>query len=177
MRDFTRQGWEKAAADIVGLHFLYDSHVVIDGVTFYGTPYFSDIGHGEEALYFHDRINDFHQCSLDWDVYRHTQAHYMSIMQLEDALAGGLDIDVMITHWPITMEAEDQRYKGSPTTRYYINDEPDMVERVNAKYWIAGHTHQCFAYESGGTRCVGNPAGYPFERPNPLFDPQYTLEV
>ena len=87
-------------------------------------------------------------------------------------------MDVVITHFPPTLEAIDlELYEGDPNNGYFINDAEPLVREVGAKLWVAGHTHSPFDYQVGPTRVVGNPRGYPFEPARPGFTATKTIEV
>ena len=85
---------------------------------------------------------------------------------------------MVVTHWPPTREAKHPGTQADESTPYFYNDREDLVRAIGAKLWISGHTHEPFDYQVGGTRIVGNPAGYPDESPDPgLFRPDRVIEI
>ena len=91
-------------------------------------------------------------------------------------LAG--EVDVVITHFPPTLEALDRAlYEGQLTNPYFINDCEWLVRQVGAKLWVSGHTHSPFDYRVGDTRVIGNPRGFREEQAQPGFCPTRMVEV
>lgn len=82
--------------------------------------------------------------------------------------------DIVMTHFPPIRNSEHPAYAGSSHLNpYFVNDEPDFVEAMKAKYWIHGHTHKKFDYKFKDTRIVCNPIGYCDEEQRlPWFEPK-----
>ena len=111
----------------------------------------------------------------DWNTFKHAE-EFRRASENITAQAGKLD--VVVTHFPPTLEAIDQElYKDDPFNPYFINDCQWLVEYVGAKLWVSGHTHSPFDYQAGATRVVGNPRGYENEPPRPGFSVMKTVEV
>lgn len=168
LRDSVDRAWHQAAADRPGLHYLTGQGLTLDGVRFWGAPWYSDLGgvsprSAEGArLYRHiDRsVSDFYDgwaWGVGWTVAAHVNAHHVQSAKL---LAHAGELDAVITHWPPTWGAIHPRFKNDSLNPYFYNNKPDMVGQVGAKVWVAGHTHDAFDYMEGETRCIGNPAGY-----------------
>ena len=110
-----------------------------------------------------------------WDTVAHLEEH-KRITAAIAVLAG--KVDVVVTHFPPTLEAIDQElYTGDKNNAYFVNDAEPLVRYVGAKLWVAGHTHSPFDYRVGGTRVIGNPRGYPHVPPRPGFSVTRTIEV
>lgn len=89
--------------------------------------------------------------------------------------ARAYSIDVVVTHFPPIRNSEHPVYAMSSSLNpYFVNDDPDLVERINPKLWVHGHSHKKFDYEFKGTRVVANPIGYRGEEQRlPIFEPKH----
>lgn len=68
---------------------------------------------------------------------------------------------VMVTHHSPSMLSVHEKYKGSNLNYAYSSaNELFVMNHPQIKYWIHGHTHECFDYMLGTTRIVCNPRGY-----------------
>ena len=169
----TEAFWREFAEANEGFHYLNDNTVEIGGLRFYGAEWCSDFG-GKPPHLFHNIIEDFH-VTPGWDTFAHLEEHKRITARIA-GLAGQLD--VVVTHYPPTVEAIDQAlYAGDPNNPYFINDAAPLVEHVGAKLWVSGHTHSPFDYMVGQTRVIGNPRGYPFVPARPGFSATRTVEV
>ena len=172
--------WRGIAAEYPGLHYLVAERVEIEGVRFWGAPWYSDLWgttSRETLELVRTGINDFalQWGGSAWTVSRHIEQHRDQTSVLR-AQAGCLD--VVVTHWPPTRDARHPRYADDSLNPYYVNDKAGLVRAVGAKLWVSGHTHEAYDYKVGETRCVGNPAGYPDERrQSELFHPGRVVEV
>ena len=173
--------WRAIAAEHPGLHYLVAEDAEIDGVRFWGAPWYSDLWGAStpDALdLVRDGVNDFSSqwsSGSAWTVSRHIEQHGV---QSDLLVAQAGKVDVVITHWPPTKEAMHPSRDGDSLNPYYFNDRKDLVRASGAKLWISGHTHEPFDCRVGGTRVVGNPSGYPDESPDPaLFRPDRVVEV
>ena len=84
-------------------------------------------------------------------------------------------IDIVVTHFPPMRTSEHPAYASSSMLNpYFVNDNPDLVERVRPKLWVHGHTHKKFDYVYDGIRFVANPIGYQGEEQRlPIFEPKH----
>ena len=176
-------GWYEFARAHSNFHYLVAQSVCIDGLCFFGAPWYSDLwGSGDpwDWALVHRSISDFYDRTggIDpWSVTRHINTHKdqtdLLLRELDQS-----DIDVVITHWPPTKQAIHPKYEGDELNPYFINDHEDLVRDVGARLWISGHTHEPYEYWVEQTRCVGNPAGYPGEhRESLLFRPDRIVEI
>ena len=180
-RDRVDSDWKTIAKSHPDFHYLVAECTTIDGIRFFGAPWYSDLwnsGDPWDWTLVHESINDFYDRTGGrdlWSVMRHINMHKE---QTEVLLAEPEYIDVVITHWPPTKQAIHSKYDGDELNPYFINDHEDVVSEIGAKLWISGHTHEPYDYWSGATRCVGNPAGYPGEyQESKLFRPNRVVEV
>ena len=177
--------WRALAMERPGLHYLTGEALTLDGVRFWGGPWYSDLWgitpHDRAGAWYHRDvawgINDFYAGygGAAWSVARHIN-HFHAQTDLLRAHAGALD--VVITHWPPMKGAIHPKYDGDVLNPYFINDQDDLVREIGAKLWISGHTHEAYDYTVGETRCVGNPTGYSGEyHQSRLFRPDQVVEV
>ena len=173
--------WRWLAGEHRDLHYLVCEGMVIDGVRFWGAPWYSDLwgttNPWDLATVQHG-INDFWEPvngGGEWTLSRHIEHNRMQTAMLA-AQAG--QVDVVITHWPPTKGAMHPRFEGDSLSPYFYNDREDLVRAIGAKLWVSGHTHEAYDYEVGPTRCIGNPTGYSGDyRQSPLFRPDRVVEV
>ena len=169
------------------LHYLVSRGVTIDGVRFWGAPWYSDLWgqYGQWRQSEPWKLAMFEQYILDfrypynsvntWSLPQHIEAHRT---QTEELRRQAGQVDVVITHWPPTKEAIHPKFDGDSLNPYFINDRENLVREIGAKLWISGHTHEAYDYQIGATRCLGNPTGYPGEeRESRLFRPDRVVEA
>ena len=180
-RDSIDAEWRAIAAEQPRLHFLVAEGATVDGVRFWGAPWYSDLWGAtdlETLDTVRDGINDFSarwSGGRTWTLSRHIESHRTQT-ELLAARAG--QVDVVVTHWPPTREAIHPKLEGDGLNPYYVNDKEDLVRAVGAKLWISGHLHEAYDYRIGVTRCVGNPTGYPDQdRESELFLPDKVVTL
>ena len=169
------------------LHYLVSEGVTIDGVRFWGAPWYSDLWGQYEQWQQSDprKLSMFEQYILDfrypynsvntWSLARHVEAH---MVQTEELRRQAGRVDAVITHWPPTKEAIHPKFDDDSLNPYFINDRENLVREIGAKLWISGHTHEAYDYQIGATRCLGNPTGYPGEeRESRLFRPDRVVDA
>ena len=178
-RAYIDGAWRELAAAHPDLHYLVAESVTIGSVRCWGAPWYTDFW-GEQRTghlrAFEWGINDFHYPThARWRPIDHMAAHAEQTHALRQ-LAGALD--VVVTHWPPTMQAIHPRYAGDSFNPYFVNADEELVREIGARLWVSGHTHEAYDYQVGATRCVGNPAGYPHEKiVSGLFRPDMVVEV
>lgn len=166
--------WRVYAGEHAGFHYLNNDRATLGGLVFYGAEWCSDFWGDPQHYYFERDIADF-RLTRDWSTTRHLE-EFRRVTDNMAALSG--KVDVVITHFPPTLEAIDQAlYKDDPLNPYFINDCEWLVRRLQPKLWVSGHTHSPFDYRVGGTRVVINPCGYLQETPMPGFSVMKTIEV
>ena len=177
--------WEWIASETADLHFLNGTPVTIDGVRFYGCTWYSglwgDADPTPRAVIGHC-ITDFqapHNDAGTWTVRRHVETHRRETQAMREHAR---HVDVMVTHWPPTLDALHPMYANAGETealvnRYFVNDEEALVREMGARYWISGHTHMPHEATVGKTVTIGNPTGYRNEERGAGFRPDLVIEV
>ena len=173
--------WRRKAGEHADLHYLIGESVTIDGVRFWGAPWYSDLFGRRDRGYLgfvENRLNDFSERYDDfgrWTIARHLEEHARQTRLLREHTES---IDVVVTHWPPTLHAVAPRFEGDALSGYFVNNNEDLVEDIGAQYWISGHVHDAYEAVVGATRVIGNPTGYPHEAPQTrLFRPDKAIEA
>ena len=180
-REHVDKAWCHKARQNPDLHYLIAEGVSIGGIRFWGAPWYSDLFGRRDRSHLRDveyGISDFSPKFSDfgrWTIARHLQEHARQTRLLREQ-AGR--VDVVITHWPPTLDAVAPRFEGDPLNGYFVNDREGLVEEIGARYWISGHVHDAYRAVVGNTLVLGNPAGYPNAKPESrLFRPDLAIEV
>ena len=180
-RERVDKAWRRKAQLNPGLHYLIAEGMILNGVRFWGAPWYSDLFGRRDRSFLRDveyGISDFSPKVSDfgrWTITRHLEEHARQTRLLREQ-AG--QVDVVITHWPPTLHAIAPRYEGDPYNGCFVNDREALVEEIGAQCWISGHVHDAYRAVVGETLVIGNPAGYPHEAPESgLFRPDLVIEV
>lgn len=180
-RERIDEAWKHKAKQNPDLHYLIAESVTLGGVRFWGAPWYSDLFGRRDPGYLGligDSLSDFdpkHDDFGRWTVHRHLEEHARQSRLLREQ-AG--QVDVVITHWPPTLEAVAARFEGDALNGYFLNDNEGLVHTIGAQVWISGHVHDAYRAVVGDTIVIGNPNGYPFDgEEKPLFRPDLVIEV
>ena len=134
-------------------HWLNHSSVVIEGQKFVGsTMWFRD--HPDNVFY-KDLMNDFTVIPAfnKWVYEENVKADKFFAKEVEEGCV------VISHHAPCTLSAS-KRHKDSPTNRFYICDQSNLIREKKPKYWIHGHMHDPVSYQLHDTWVESNPFGY-----------------
>jgi len=166
------------------INLLDDDFAMVNGVRFIGSTYWSDIKPSEEgeALSF---IADFRGliagCTMNLQRQRHRHAQDYLKLCMKDSREKGIDKNVIITHFPPSWQAREERFKASGLGSYFYNDDEALVELLEPNLWIYGHTHGNLNFKVGEIPVVCNQQGYlgryGHEPCYPDFKPNKTWEV
>lgn len=178
-RDFYLTNIDEALSDgrqlaqELGVHFLEDEAIVIDGVRFVGSTLWSDYnvrGDAKAAKAAADRLVSDHTGEIKWsDGRRFTAAdaaarHHFSRKFIEETLASSPEPVVVVTHHAPSLQSEKEEYANSPISPSFVSDLEYLMTGPKAPVlWVHGATHHPVDYVVGGTRVISNPRGYPHE--------------
>lgn len=183
----------RACAKELGIHYLDNDVLELDGVRFIGSTLWTDfelLGSGMadigKALHAaKNGIADFNGTIIygttGW--FRPEQSvtlHRVCRQFLADELAKPFDGKTcVITHHLPSKHSVSPRFASDVLSAAFASNLDDLV--TQADLWIHGHTHDPFDYQLGKCRVVCNPRGYPdrlrdtYE--NRGFDAQKIIEI
>lgn len=177
----------RTRADELGIDFLENRAVEIDGVRFLGASLWTDyaidarseeeagramaaakrgmndyryIRYGERRRKGRDRILPGHLLAM------HRESRAWLASQLAQPFAGRT---VVITHHGPHRLSVPPWAVGEPFTPCYVSHLPELV-RAPVDLWVHGHIHDSLDYVVEGTRVICNPRGYAPPHENPAFD-------
>lgn len=184
----------RAEAKALGIHFLENDSVEIDGLRFLGCALWTDFQylqheHRTGAMRAAERgMNDFRLIKatplpdVHWNTKRHRltalhtlRRHQQSLAWLrQDLPKGDLARTVVVVHHAPRAESVASRFADDSLTPAFASRLPDDL-LLGARLWVHGHMHDSCDYLVGSrTRVVCNPRGYPLSRggfENPAFNP------
>ena len=177
----------RAAAKELGIHFLDEEAIIIDGVRFLGATLWTDFALlGEDLSYVamyeaQERMTDFRRIrrSPSFSKLRPIDAralHRRARAWLRAVLEQGHDgPTVVVTHHAPHILSLEERQRDVLLSAAYASDLTNLLDG-RASLWIHGHTHRAVDYVVGGTRVVSNQRGYPDE-PADGFEPGFVLDI
>jgi hypothetical protein len=134
-------------------HWLNNKAIEVEGQRFVGaTMWFKDT---VDNIFYQNLMNDFSSIPAfrKW-VYEENKK---TLDFFRKEIKAG---DVVITHHAPCELSSDPRYKGSPTNRFYVCDQSELIRERKPSYWIHGHMHTPVEYSLYDTWVVSNPFGY-----------------
>ena len=148
----------------LGIHFLQNSSVLIDGVRFHGATLWSDFNRGNpmskhaamvgmndyRKIRFGPKYRKLHPNDTESEFYR--SKNYFT-RNVEKG-------DVVITHHLPLYQCIEERYRNSPLNGAFASDLSDVILGNKPSLWMHGHTHNTVDFCLGSTRVVCNPRGY-----------------
>ncbi len=149
------------------LHWLHNTSVVIDGVSFFGTPlWFREDPFG--AVY--------ERNMADFSVIRDFKPWVYEENKRAISALRAVKADVVVTHHLPHPQSISSFFKGSPLNRFFLCDVRQEMAMIEPQLWVHGHTHGPRDYTFGPTRVVCNPMGYPHEG-NSKFIDKLVIEI
>ena len=139
--------------------YLSNNCVVINGVTFIGTPLWTNFrGNDRYAEEVKGLISDFRWYTPQECKKRGEFAQ----MWLKDTYENIPGTKVIVTHWLPAIECISPKFATEVTlNRYFANDMGERIKELSdIPYWFFGHTHDSVDITLGETRLIANPAGY-----------------
>ncbi len=183
----------------LGIHFLENNCVDINGLRFLGCTLWTDFelfgaDQRDAAMAVarrtmvdyraitkgpspNDQSTGLMQALQPWDTW---ERHQQSRAWLDRALAQAEPRrTVVVTHHYPSYQSTAVIYQNDLGTAAFGSNLEHWMGR--AALWIHGHTHTSFDYRIKSTRVVCNPRGYPLHRKggfeNPVFDPACWIDV
>lgn len=189
---------EKSAG--LGIHFLENEAVEIDGIRFLGCTLWTDFMLEGEArrqtsmIEAKQKMNDYQRIKLDRKPGENKQfrefhsaklvpelvrqRHRDSADWLERELKGSdeelLRRTVVVTHHAPHQRSIPDHYHGHALSPAYASDLSRLMGY--APIWIHGHVHSRIDYMLGDTRVVANPRGYPHGKMSARSKMEYANE-
>lgn len=195
--EFFGAQWQSMLAQLrreaaaLGIHFLEDDALVLDGVRFLGATLWTDFelyARPGRALemdpmsardLLHRRMVDF--SVIKWEgvseertlapadtVELHRRSRHWLEREIAVPHAGPT---VVVTHHLPTIDSVAPAFEKAVSNAGFASDLDHLFGPM--ALWIHGHTHHSFDYWRGSTRIVANPRGYPLRDgrlENPAFD-------
>ena len=162
----------RKTATRLGIYFLENNAIEIDGMRFLRTTLWSDFnlyGNSDDAML------AARQYIGDYSVIRGTsgfikpqdtaEMHRKAAAWLEDELSNPFEgKTVVVTHFAPHLRSVAAEYEGGMMTPYFTVDMAPMMARHKIDLWAFGHTHGNVDFEAeNGCRVVSNQRGYPRE--------------
>lgn len=176
----------RAKAKNLGIHFLQNDEVVIDGVRFLGCTLWTDLNlMGDQPLALvrasadlKDYQNIYSGINKRLQPFHTLREHKISFDFLTKSLNtpfGGKT--VVVTHHAPSEQSCISHFRGNPLNYLYASNLDRFIEIMAPELWCHGHVHQSNDYIIGTTRIICNPRGYDDYEPNPKFDPQLVIDI
>jgi len=183
--------------DCKDLIVLDNNSTEIDGKIFFGATLWTDCNQMDpmDVMHVQHGMNDFRCISYrqhitprekTYNTYSKFtpedayQEHIKSIDALELTRLNNKDKDlIVITHHLPTLSVIHPMYKGDALNPAFASDLDELIQRINPRVWMYGHTHTSNDSNEFGTRFICNPRGYA-NNPgftNKKFDPKLTIYV
>lgn len=157
-------------AALPNLHWLYAGKILeLEGHRFLGdTLFFKD--RPDNYLY-QKQLTDFHVIKnyTPW-AYEQNKAFCAF---LDKELREG---DIVVTHHAPHQESLQEHEKADPISRFYLDEQFELIADRKPSLWAHGHTHFPVDYVVASTRVVSNPYGYP-SSPCQGFNPNLVIEI
>jgi len=154
----------------INLHWLDNSTVTLGGVRFVGSTLWFPFQEANKA--YERPMSDFGQIPefREW-VYEENR-------KAQDFLQHTIcSDDVVITHFLPSSRSVAQQYMASPFNRFFVCPMDDLIEKIQPRHWIHGHTHTACFYKVNKTQVTCNPFGYEIIDEVSGFCPWLILEV
>jgi len=137
-----------------GVHFLNNSSVDLEGVSFLGTTLWF------ESMRWSDNLADFDQIQFE-----HRYAKCTEFLVTELAKPGQ---KLVVTHHLPSYECIAPEHIGHPLNEFFASSTIETLKLDGncVPWWICGHSHGRWDVSVQGIRVVRNAIGYPGERIN-----------
>ena len=156
--------------DEIGINFLQNAEVNIDGINFFGTTLWTDMNMMLAAEETKAYLNDFNLITIGGKCI--TPEHIYEVNELSRYYLRHTKANVIITHHVPNKEGIHPKYACS--TGNYGFQNVNLLSK--GELWLFGHTHDSADYWKDGTHFVCNPRGYGTENYSG-FDPIKVIEI
>ena len=163
--------------------FLNNESVEIDGVAFFGSTLWTDVGNGNpiSEMTLASGMNDF--SIIQWNNTKRKFSPYEARLLHEDALErmreqlfSVMAKKVIVGHHAPSYQSVHDKYRPDVYMNHgYYSDLESTINEIDPVLWVHGHMHDSFDYTIGNTRVVCNPKGYHNENKN--FNPALILKI
>lgn len=154
----------KNQATKVGVKFLQDEYVTIEGKKIYGNIGVFDYSYGIKNLNIKkeilaknfEKMPDYRYTKWepDYDWEQHIDKIKTQMSNVD------FDTDIILTHYCPDIKGLDDKYMKDYVTSYYYFDNETLIKRLTNAIWIYGHTHTKCEFEKHHTKFYVNPLGY-----------------
>ena len=182
----------RETAKALGVHFLENDEVIINGVRFLGATLWTDfmLFGGEKQQYClidaQQYLNDFKQIRTnggEWNfrpldsVEIHKESLKWLQLKIDDPFDGPT---IVVTHHAPSYKSVLPRFQGDLLSACFASNLDHVLDGAKIDLWVHGHMHDSLDYEINGTRVVCNPRGYcRYEggEENGNFEPRLLINV
>ena len=168
------------------IHYLENSTVNINDITFVGATLWTDMNKGDPITLqlIKDELNDYHHIRNDERDYcklrpEHTVVRHKKTLEYFKSVidANPTGKFVVVTHHGATPLSINLAYADEYILNgAYMSDLSNFIlDRPQIKLWTSGHTHHAYNYMMGSTQVHCNPRGYPGQHTG--YNPELIIEV
>ncbi len=204
--DEIKNGWKKRAERYDNFYFLDNNSVIIEGVKFIGSTFWSKIDYTSKSLSDKfeleqsDLKNIFQSKKVNaggrilskksLTIEHYNQLHDQSLAFVKKEAETPFEgVKVLMTHYPLTSKSIPQKNvveKDSMLndnelkflSQFYQNNYDEMLYFSDIKYALHGHIHESIFYEKNGTTNICNPLGYKkYNETNEKYDEKLILKI
>lgn len=145
------------------LHVLYNDSIVLNGQLFVGTTlWFPDASLNACYRYAYPDFKYVTGFTTVHDAEYQTALKFIKENTTKES--------ILVTHFVPHTRSIHPMYIGDPFNRFFAVTLDELLEQLNPKMVVHGHTHCEFDYVlECGTRVICNPYGYVHERTNPPY--------
>jgi predicted phosphodiesterase len=162
-------------AEFPNVHFLDNTSVVLDGIRFFGSVFWTDFHDSDPVvkLLAGGQMNDYNQIrtgtvsepymkkvSTNDIQLENLHARRVLLKELEEAKVAGQRCVVVTHHSPHVLSRSAEYQTGLLDYAYFNTGLEDLILDYSPPFWLHGHTHAKADYMIGDTRVVCNPRGY-----------------
>jgi Icc-related predicted phosphoesterase len=179
-------GKMKVIAKNSNVTVLENESIIINDILFFGATLWTDLNLNHNVpiaeLIVQNGMNDFNLIKVtekyrkflpvDW-----IRKHKESRAALIDQCGSSPNSTVIITHHGPMPESINKRYHGNPMNVAYVSDMRSIVDFINPKLWIHGHTHCPTTYKWQDTTFIVNPRGYKYNGEESNWNPNLIYEL